>query len=314
MKQKRFREEQIIGFERGGRGGDGGPGLPPARRQRDYVLPLEGQVRRPGGERCQAAVPARGGEHRLKRLLTEAHLDDAALKDLLAKTGDARSSAASARPSARGAPLAVSGAPVAGRPSPLGRRHQSRRRDDAELRARLHDLIGRHRQFGYLRLHALLAGRALVINHTKIYRGGFCRCAVVGGAQVVRLLDEARLPTRPAGGDRHSQWAGIHGPRPFCVAARIGVRLRFIQPGKPQQNAFVESFSGRLWDEYLNQHRFGSLAEAARVIETWCQHYDRERPHSALGYEPLERFAPSRALAPAPSPCYQVDDSPSSWI
>ena len=68
------------------------------------------------------------------------------------------------------------------------------------------------------------------------------------------------------------------------------------------------------------------LAEAARVIEAWRQHYNRERPHSALGCEPPERFArrlgahefdegprPSPTLAPAPRPCYDVNGSPSSW-
>jgi transposase InsO family protein len=95
---------------------------------------------------------------------------------------------------------------------------------------------------------------------------------------------------------------------------------------QPVQNAFVESFIGRFWDECLNQHWFGSLAEAAQVIEAWWQHYNRERPHSALGYEPPERFArrlgalgldegprPSPALAPAAGSCYDLSGSPSSW-
>ena len=111
----------------------------------------------------------------------------------------------------------------------------------------------------------------------------------------------------------------------FDWSARPGVRLRFIQPGKPIQNAFVQSFIGR-FRESLNQHWFRWLAEAARVIEAWRQHYNRERPHSALGYEPPERFArrlgapglddrprPSPALAPLPRPCYDVDGSPSPW-
>ena len=85
----------------------------------------------------------------------------------------------------------------------------------------------------------------------------------------------------------------------FAWSARTGVRLRFIQPGKPIQNAFVESFIGRFRDECLNQHWFGSLDEAARVIEAWRQHYNRERPHSAIGYEPPARFA-RRRRAPDP--------------
>lgn len=57
------------------------------------------------------------------------------------------------------------------------------------------------------------------------------------------------------------------------------MQLRSIRPGKPIQNAFVGSFIGRLRYEFLNQHWFGSLAEAARVIEIWRQHNNRERPH-----------------------------------
>jgi putative transposase len=74
----------------------------------------------------------------------------------------------------------------------------------------------------------------------------------------------------------------------FAWSARTGVQLRFIQPGKPIQNAFVESFIGRFRDECLNQHWFGCFAEAARIIEAWRQYYNRERPHS---YEAPERFA-----------------------
>ena len=57
---------------------------------------------------------------------------------------------------------------------------------------------------------------------------------------------------------------------------------------EPVQNAIVESFIGRFRDECLNQHWFGSLAEAREIIKTWRQHYNRGRPHSALDYEPPE--------------------------
>ena len=56
-----------------------------------------------------------------------------------------------------------------------------------------------------------------------------------------------------------------------------------IAPGKPQQNAFAESFIGRLRDECLNEHLFRSLAEARRIIEHWRQDYNAERPHTSLG-------------------------------
>jgi putative transposase len=73
-------------------------------------------------------------------------------------------------------------------------------------------------------------------------------------------------------------------------AAEREVRLRFIDPGKPVQNAFVESFNGRLRDECLDQHWFHSLADAQRTVEAWRVDYNQQRPHSALGYRAPEAY------------------------
>jgi putative transposase len=70
-----------------------------------------------------------------------------------------------------------------------------------------------------------------------------------------------------------------------------GVRLEFIQPGKPVQNAYIESFNGRLRDECLNANWFTSLSDARRKIETWRQDYNEQRPHSSLNYLPPADFA-----------------------
>ncbi|HEV2398577.1 MAG TPA: IS3 family transposase [Candidatus Sulfotelmatobacter sp.] len=70
-----------------------------------------------------------------------------------------------------------------------------------------------------------------------------------------------------------------------------GVRLEFIQPGKPVQNAYAESFNGRLRDECLNANWFTSLSDARRKIETWRQDYNQQRPHSSLDYLPPAEFA-----------------------
>ena len=70
-----------------------------------------------------------------------------------------------------------------------------------------------------------------------------------------------------------------------------GVRLEFIQPGKPAQNAFAESFNGRLRDECLNANWFTSLGDARKKIEDWRQDYNQERPHSSLNYLPPAEFA-----------------------
>lgn len=74
-------------------------------------------------------------------------------------------------------------------------------------------------------------------------------------------------------------------------AYRRHVQLRFIAPGKPIQNAFVESFNGKLRDECLNQHWFLSLDDARAMIETWREDYNTVRPHNALGDQSPCAFA-----------------------
>src|SRR5206468_5712268 len=68
------------------------------------------------------------------------------------------------------------------------------------------------------------------------------------------------------------------------------VRLQFIEPGKPTQNAFIESFNGRLREECLNANWFVSVADARRKIEAWRRDYNEQRPHSSLGYLPPQQF------------------------
>jgi putative transposase len=80
-------------------------------------------------------------------------------------------------------------------------------------------------------------------------------------------------------------------------AYRRSVQLDFIRPGKPVENAFIESFNGRLRDECLNVHQFASLAEAQAIIETWRMDYNHHRPHSSLGHlTPNEFVAQRQAL------------------
>ena len=66
-------------------------------------------------------------------------------------------------------------------------------------------------------------------------------------------------------------------------SAGQGIEWHYIAPGKPMQNAFVESFNGRLRDECLNEHVFTTLAEARQIIEAWRIDYNTVRPHGRLG-------------------------------
>jgi putative transposase len=69
------------------------------------------------------------------------------------------------------------------------------------------------------------------------------------------------------------------------------VEWHYIAPGKPQQNAFVESFNGRLRDELLNETLFTSLAHARAILDAWKDDYNTIRPHSGLGNLPPAAYA-----------------------
>ena len=69
-----------------------------------------------------------------------------------------------------------------------------------------------------------------------------------------------------------------------------GVDWHYIQPGKPQQNAFIESFNGRLRDECLNETAFSTLPEARKLLSEWQVDYNQVRPHSALQNQTPEEF------------------------
>ena len=73
------------------------------------------------------------------------------------------------------------------------------------------------------------------------------------------------------------------------------VTLDFSRPGKPTDNAFIESFNGRFRQECLNQHWFLSMEDAESKIEIWRMDYNKERPHSSLGNMTPEEFAAAQA-------------------
>ena len=82
-------------------------------------------------------------------------------------------------------------------------------------------------------------------------------------------------------------------------AYQRGVMLDFSRPGKPTDNAFIESFNGKFRAECLNAHWFMSLDDARRKCEAWRRHYNEERPHSAIGNKaPIELVDRSVAHGP----------------
>ena len=94
-------------------------------------------------------------------------------------------------------------------------------------------------------------------------------------------------PNHPGG-----QWARVHVEDASTSGPIMnGVELDFSRPGKPTDNAFIESFNGRLRQECLNENWFLSLEDAVEKVESWRNHYNGERPHSALGNLSPREFA-----------------------
>lgn len=93
-----------------------------------------------------------------------------------------------------------------------------------------------------------------------------------------------------------------HGPEFTSLALDAwaharDVKLAFTQPGKPTQNAYIESFNGRFRDECLNDQWFSTLFEARVLIEAWRNDYNSNRPHSSLGYSTPAEFAAQHQFA-----------------
>jgi putative transposase len=80
------------------------------------------------------------------------------------------------------------------------------------------------------------------------------------------------------------------------------VEWHYIAPGKPTQNALVESFNGRLRDESLNETLFTSLAHARSILAAWKHDYNTVRPHSKLGGRTPAEIASQRGWGHAPNP------------
>ena len=105
----------------------------------------------------------------------------------------------------------------------------------------------------------------------------------IGGDHLTRIMDSVCSQRGQPAIIRTDNGPEFTGRALLTWAHRNGVVLRLIEPGKPNQNAYVESFNGRLRDECLNEHWFTSLAHARTVIETWRREYNEERPKRVLG-------------------------------
>jgi putative transposase len=105
----------------------------------------------------------------------------------------------------------------------------------------------------------------------------------ISGMGVTRVMDRLALSRGLPKVIRSDNGKEFCGKAMVSWAHERGVQLRLIEPGKPNQNAYIESFNGRLRDECLNEHWFPSLLHARTEIETWRREYNEERPKKALG-------------------------------
>lgn len=121
----------------------------------------------------------------------------------------------------------------------------------------------------------------------------------LGGERVKRVLERLKDQRGKPAVLRTDNGPEFTGAALDQWAFENNVQLHFIEPGKPYQNAFAESFNSTLRRECLNANWFSSLEESRRVIETWRQEYNGERPHSSLNdLTPLEFLQKSQSKIP----------------
>lgn len=119
----------------------------------------------------------------------------------------------------------------------------------------------------------------------------------ISGQYVTRLLDQAALfrgypqVVRTDNGPEFTSRAFL------AWTQSHGIRHILIQPGRPMQNGYIESFNGKFRDEHLNEHWFQTLQQARVAVASWRQDYNEIRPHSSLGRIPPAQFAQQHRLA-----------------
>ncbi len=105
----------------------------------------------------------------------------------------------------------------------------------------------------------------------------------ISGTGVTRVMDRLAPIRGLPKMIRSNNGKEFYGKVMVAWAHERGVQLRLIEPGKPDQSAYIESFNDRFRDEYLNEHWFPSLLHARTEIEIWRREHNEERPKKALG-------------------------------
>src|SRR2546427_807436 len=169
----------------------------------------------------------------------------------------------------------------------------------------LNELVARRPRWGFWKLYDRLRLDGQCINHKRLHRV-YCAMKLNLPRRTKR-----RLPTRirqplvaPAG--LNQIWAldfmadALYGGRAFRTLNLIdegnrqvrGIEAQFIQPGKLDQNAFIERFNKTYRDEVLDAYVFETVEQVREITETWLHEYNEERPHDSLGRVPPLMFMP----------------------
>jgi len=119
----------------------------------------------------------------------------------------------------------------------------------------------------------------------------------LSGTRVARELDRLVIERGKPGTIVSDNGTELTSNAILTWADESRVEWHYIAPGKPTQNAFVESFNGRLRDELLNETLFRSLPHARAALEAWCTDYNTDRPHSRLGWLTPAGYAATFTLA-----------------
>jgi putative transposase len=131
----------------------------------------------------------------------------------------------------------------------------------------------------------------------------------ISGQYVTRVLDRAALFRGYPQAVRTDNGPEFTSRAFMAWAQAHGIRHILIQPGRPMQNGYIESFNGKLRDEHLNESWFETLHQARMAVAVWRTDYNEVRPHSSLGRMPPARFAElhrQRAGDAAQSPSTQI--------
>jgi putative transposase len=133
-------------------------------------------------------------------------------------------------------------------------------------------------------------------------------------AEVVTVLERLRLGRGRPESLRCDNGSEFTSQLVDLWAYQHQVRIDFSRPGKPTDNAYIESFNGTFRDECLNAHWFESIADARAVVESWREEYNESRPHRALGEVPPAEFARRFRARPESTDQSSAGDSHPDWL